>query len=147
MITNDLVIKIIDFNTAKIVINETSQPSQAAGTKDYMSPEIRKAFEIRNQSQYISPEEKEFIEKMEQESIKNFKADIYSIGLTILSLITDKPLFDLNLKKNQSKLKDIIESINHEWLKPILSGMLEFDHNKRYGIKDLMWASTLVSET
>ena len=73
MITNDLVIKIIDFNTAKIVINETSQPSQAAGTKDYMSPEIRKAFEIRNQSQYISPEEKEFIEKMEQESIKNFK--------------------------------------------------------------------------
>ena len=121
MITHDFVIKIIDFNTAKIGIDEKTQLAQAAGTKDYMSPEIREAFESGRQA-----------------NIKEDKADVFSLGLTILSLITNKPLVDLNLKKNESKLQEIIELIRYDWLKPILSGMLEFDYSKRSGLKDLI---------
>ena len=121
MITQDFVIKIIDFNTAKIGIDEKTYLAQAAGTKDYMSPEIRLAFETGQQA-----------------NMKEDKADVFSLGLTILFLLTKDQLVDLNLKKNELKLKQTIANIRYEWLKDILSGMLEFDYTKRSGLKDLI---------
>lgn len=121
MITKNLVIKIIDFNAAKVGINEATLQIAAVGTKDFMSPEMRKGLETKSGA-----------------IIKEDKADVYSLGMTILYLITKEPLVDLNLLENQKKLEKIINSIKYEWLKPILFKMLDYDYISRPGLKDLI---------
>lgn len=121
LITDDFVLKIIDFNAAKVGIDEQTTQAQAVGTKDFMSPELREAFETGKLA-----------------SLKEDKSDVFSLGITILSLVCNEPLIDLNLKKNEMKLLGIVDSIKFEWLKPILKGMLRFDYVMRTGLKQLI---------
>jgi serine/threonine protein kinase len=121
MITQNFIIKIIDFNAAKTGFDERTQQVGAVGTKDFMSPEVRLGFDSQNPVM-----------------LKEDKADVFSLGLTILSLVTNKPLVDLNLEKNQMNLMEIVMSIKYEWLKPILEGMLKFNYYERSGLKDLI---------
>ena len=121
MITKDHVIKIIDFNASKRGIEEMTYQTTAVGTKDFMSPEMRKGLSTNTFG-----------------AMKEDKSDVYSLGMTILYLVTDKPLIDLNLQEKQASLQEIIDSIKYEWLKPVLRKMLEFDYTQRPGLKGLI---------
>ena len=121
MITKNQVIKIIDFNAAKKGINEMTQQISAVGTKDFMSPELRKGL---GNNQMVS--------------MKEDKSDVFSLGMTILYLVIKEPLIDLNLYEKENDLKVIINSIKIEWLKPVLLKMLEFNYTKRPGLKELI---------
>lgn len=123
LVTGDLTIKIIDFNIARTEVHDTTQAAGAFGTLDYMAPEIR----IGKESDC-------------QASFKEDKADVFSLGMTILFLVMDKPESNLNLEVNRGKLQAIVEGIKQSWLKNSLKSMLEFDYKIRASLKTLIRA-------
>lgn len=124
LISNEGKIKIIDFNIAKDISESTVQ-GEAAGTKEYMAPEIREALDAKTAASY-----------------KSDKSDVFSLGMTLLSLLTPEPLIDLNLSKNCNKLYTLANSIRIEWFKVPLRAMLEVNYNKRIGLSELLRAFT-----
>lgn len=116
---NDLCIKIIDFNTSR-ELSYSTVAYDPSGTVEFMAPEVRKAHDTN----------KKVLGKAE-------KADVFSLGLTILFLVTDAPFVGLNLENNKSKLIALINSVKFPWLKEILHKMLDFNVNTRIGLNDL----------
>lgn len=116
---NDLCIKIIDFNTSR-ELSYSTIAYDPTGTIDFMAPEVRLAHD--SNKKVIS---------------KGDKADVFSLGLTILYLVTDAPFAGLNLEQNKSKLIELINTVKFPWLKQILHKMLDFKVNSRIGLNDL----------
>jgi serine/threonine protein kinase len=127
LVTDDLVIKVIDFNIARSSISDVTHVTSAFGTRDFMAPEIKKA-----------------IARGTGASIKNDKADVFSLGMTILYLLVDKFESDLNDESNLNRLTRLIDSIKIDYIKKPLEKMLEFDYNKRASLNELarVWADT-----
>lgn len=123
LVTSDLTIKIIDFNIARTEIHETTQAVGAYGTLDYMAPEIR----IGKQ-------------KESSVSIKEDKADVFSLGMTILYLVLDGPEKSLNLEENRNRLRELIENVRYTWLRDSLRKMLDFDYRTRPSLQHLILA-------
>ena len=121
LISNEGKIKIIDFNVAKENTDVTNL-GVAVGAKDFMAPEVRTALETPNTKAVY----------------KSDKSDVFSLGMTLLSLVTLDSLTDLNLKKNQSRLSSLINSIRFSWFIPVLRRMLDFDYNTRINMNDLL---------
>jgi len=123
LVTSDLTIKIIDFNIAKTEVHDTTQAGGAYGTLDYIAPEIRLGKESDCKT-----------------SFKEDKADVFSLGMTILFLVMDKPESNLNLEMNRKRLGEIIEGIKQSWLKNSLKCMLEWDFRIRASLNSLIKA-------
>ncbi|OMJ75103.1 hypothetical protein SteCoe_25840 [Stentor coeruleus] len=122
LITKDKIIKIIDFNVACEYIDQTYL-SNVAGTKDFMSPEMRKGLE-KNPSQKVF--------------VKQDKSDVFSLGMTLLYLLSTENLCDLNLESRKQSLIAIVNKVQFDWARVILNKMLEFDINNRYSLKKIL---------
>ena len=110
----DAKIKVIDFSISQIseYIEITSSPTNylpIQGTKGYMAPEL----------------EAMLAQGLKSEKFKPGKADVFSLGLTILQMITYKDLTALNIESNNPTLIRIVEEADaNDWVKILLKGML-----------------------
>ena len=110
----DAKIKVIDFSISQISdhIEITSSPTGSfpiQGTKGYMAPEL----------------EAMLAQGLKLEKFKPGKADVFSLGLTILQMITYKDLTALNIESNNPTLIRIVEEADaNDWVKILLKGML-----------------------
>ena len=110
----DAKIKVIDFSISQISdhIEITSSPTGSfpiQGTKGYMAPEL----------------EAMLAQGLKLENFKPGKADVFSLGLTILQMITYKDLTALNIESNNPTLIRIVEEADaNDWVKILLKGML-----------------------
>ena len=111
---NDAKIKIIDFSISQISdhLEITSSPTGSfpiQGTKGYMAPEL----------------EAMLAQGLNGENSNPGKADVFSLGLTILQMITYKDLTALNIESNNPTLIKIVEEADtNKWVKMLLKGML-----------------------
>lgn len=119
LINEDFCIKIIDFNISR-TLSYTTVMYDPTGTVEFMAPEVREAYENKSKV-----------------SVKGEKADVFSLGLTILYLVTDVPFSGLNLEKNKSLLNGLINGLKFNWLKQLLYNMLEFNPNSRIELNQI----------
>ena len=64
-------------------------------------------------------------QKLKNGNFKPGKADVFSLGLTILQMITYKDLNALNIESNNPILIKIVEEADaNDWVKILLKGML-----------------------
>ena len=111
---DDLKIKVIDFSISQISDNTeiTSSPTGSfpiQGTKGYMAPEL----------------EAMLAQGLKLGNFKPSKSDVFSLGLTILQMITYKDLTALNIESNNPTLIKIVEEADtNKWVKMLLKGML-----------------------
>jgi serine/threonine protein kinase len=118
LVTDDLKLKIIDFGIARTGISDTTHATGAFGTKDFMAPEIKQAIGGRA-------------------SLKSDKADVYSLGMTLLYLLVNDFPQDLNSSERQKDLQSLIESVPFKWIQDPLKKMLTFDYKMRADFKTL----------
>jgi Protein kinase domain len=120
MINNDSTIKIIDFNVSK-TLSEITMFGNAVGSLDYMAPEVRKGVGSEGSAVY-----------------KYDKSDVFSLGMTLLFLITTESLANLNQEQNKNELNRLISRIPFDCFKGVLTAMLDFNPNSRPSLKDLV---------
>ena len=110
----DAKIKIIDFSISQLSdhLEITSSPTGSfpiQGTKGYMAPEL----------------EAMLAQRLTRGNFNIDKADVFSLGLTILQMITYKDLTALNIESNNPTLIKIVEEADaNDWVKILLKGML-----------------------
>ncbi len=113
LVTLDGVCRITDFGIARVGDSDHSQTKTGTvmGTWGYMAPEQR----------------------TDAKSV-DARADVYGLGATLYSLLTDRMPMDLfAAERNQSILEGV-----HELLVPILIKATEYDREDRYGsVKEL----------
>ena len=143
-ITSDNAYKIADFDVSKKIerdcygVTQINTKVSISGTKNYMSPELN-AFASGILLEY---------------GIDYNKSDVYSLGITILRMITDKNFLSWNAKNDrlQHDIHDIIdENIDNEKLKKILKSMLVVEPLDRPKFRELkrlcgMQEATVVEE-
>lgn len=121
MMTPKILPKIIDFNVSLHKLSEDFQLSVSndhliEGTVDYMAPEL---IELLFKGQKIG-------------KYQPGRADVFSLGLTFLQLIYQKPVHKLNHKENNEHLMKIVLSLQlDENIKSCLKKMLHVDYKKR----------------
>ena len=122
---NDAKIKIIDFSISQISdhIEITSSPTGSfpiQGTKGYMAPEL----------------EAMLAQRLTRGNFNIDKADVFSLGLTILQMITYKDLTALNIESNNPTLIKIVEEADaNDWVKILLKGMLLPNRKERLSFR------------
>ena len=72
---------------------------------------------------------------------------MFSLGMTMLYLVYDGSIAELNLEINKPKLFEILNLVKFEWLKILLFKMLEFDYNQRPSLEKLIIKSSDASIT
>ena len=130
LINEDFTVKITDFSVSDIKIDfsatRATNTHPIQGTMGYMAPELEHA--IREKAQHAPA-----ITKFNPE-----KADVFSLGLTLLQMRIFEDLTTLNLRENENKLKDIIKLVRPFWFCTLLEHMLEFDPARRSTFKQLL---------
>ncbi|OMJ76789.1 hypothetical protein SteCoe_23762 [Stentor coeruleus] len=119
LITNEGVLKIIDFNAATS-LKSTTIIGNYAGTMSFMAPEILKGLEKGDAT------------------IKQDKPDVFSLGMTLLFLLIKEPINGLNAIGNENKLLEAIKSVPYMSAVNILTKMLEHNPEKRPGMNNLL---------
>jgi Protein kinase domain len=121
IVTSDWKLKIIDFSVSKISeeIEASLCPTRSdaiQGTKGYMAPELEEMLAKNQKEGAYSPG----------------KADVFSLGLTILQLITYQDLTTLNIASENPRLLKLVEELNQpNWIKILLRNMLQLDRKAR----------------
>lgn len=109
-------IKLIDFSISKI--QEEREVTMAAtmehpiqGTRGYMAPELQDSLEAGNRIAKFKPG----------------KADVFSLGMTFLQMITFDELSGLNRSNKNKELMEKVANITGypEWIKVLLKAMLQ----------------------
>ena len=119
LVTVNKDLKIIDFSSAesKEDVDNICEDVIVTGTTIFMAPEIFEAY-------------------MKGEKIVNVdieKADVFSLGLTILKIITCEDLDGLNLKENNHELLKKVENlVIEEKIREVLMAMLQVEPNDRF---------------
>jgi hypothetical protein len=128
LINSENCIKVIDFSTFHLNEHHESSflPTQInpiQGTEGYMAPELREP-QLKGQKNTF---------------FRFGKADVFSLGLTILQIITLEKLDGYNLRDNNSKLMNIVHNCHADlWIKEMLKAMLHPDRKKRASFKQCM---------
>ena len=127
LITNDLYLKIIDFSISCVRTQADATVAATGmhliqGTSGYMAPELED--NLRNPSRTAK--------------FRRNKADVFSLGMTLLQLWTFEELHTLNLRENNSRLMDKVRSINIEWFKTLLFKMLTLNYNDRISFRETL---------
>ena len=119
--------KIIDFSISEVkseveITSMITGANPVQGTKGYMAPELQKCLDSGTTSAKFKPG----------------KADVFSLGITILQLVLMEDLFTLNREENNGRLLERVNSLPIEWLKSLLHSMLALDYHKRKSFKKLL---------
>ena len=131
LVTEEGYLKIIDFGESNLkeLIDMSINPTginYVQGTKGYMAPELEEFCRTAKKG-----------EKPKGRYRKN-KADVFSLGLTILQMCTLEDLFTLNLRENHGRLIDKVKTVRLEWIKSLLFGMLSLNYNDRPSFKQCL---------
>ena len=111
--------KIIDFDVAVFKNSEfdieTMGANPVQGTIGYLAPELEALVAHRKNTGIFSPE----------------KADVFSLGLCFLQLLTMRRLENLNTFSSNAQLMRIVDSLQYEWAKELLRSMLAANYHER----------------
>lgn len=144
--------KISDFGCSKGVLKSSPFIADVKGTMNYMAPEISRLFEL-------SQKLKEMLDPMaylrsiprEQLGYNAFKADIYSLGVILLRMVTSKfPAYFI--KESEGKFSSIGESVYHntnlsEHLCDLLDKLLLDDPIERIGFEEIFNHPWLIDQS
>lgn len=126
LITSTFDLKIIDFSIAEVksVIDTTLITSAAMiqGSKGYMAPELQAALDSGSKSAHINIA----------------KADVFSLGLTLLQIILMEDLAIFNKAENNQALMQKIDKVDTVWMRNVLQKMLCLDHHNRLSFRRLV---------
>ena len=131
---------ISDYNEIEKKSNSVTGQYLIVGTLDYMSPEVLEAFNSKNSFFNFN--------KRISMQINPIKADVYSLGLTILQMLTGEDVKKYQDKKgNQLLLKNIKEKIEIPYLQNMLISMLSINPIDRPTFNNLLgYLSNSVTE-
>lgn len=117
---------IIDFGSAtvnRIDEYDSEIEYKIQGTKGYMSPELLEKLKKKKSGANYSME----------------KADVFSLGMTLLQMSTCEDLDrKLNRKENNETLLSYIKNVPYKWADPILRKMLQVNPANRPTAKELL---------
>ena len=119
--TKDMTLKVIDFGVSHFAkeIEASYSPTVAhpiQGTEGYMAPELTTAL---GNNQRIA-------------NFKPGKSDVFSLGITILQIITLEKLLGFNSAELNPQLLNKVEKLNTEgWIKSLLMKMLDVNRQQR----------------
>lgn len=126
LVTKDEDLKIIDFSISEIKptieATITTNSITIQGTKGYAAPEIQDALE----------------KGLRTANINIAKADVFSLGLTLLQIILMEELATYNQSKNNQLLMQKVELVPIFWMKNILKRMVCLDYHQRLSFRKLM---------
>lgn len=120
-------LKIIDFSVSHMKNQDDASimptginPIQ--GTKGYMAPELEE--NLKNNEK--------------KGKFRRNKADVFSLGITLLQMYTLEDLYTLNLRENNGRLMEKVKIVSIEWLKTLLYNMLREDYHQRPSFKQCL---------
>jgi Protein kinase domain len=88
---------------------------------------------------YCAPEIQDMLDKnLKAGTIRRGKADVFSLGLTILQLVLMENLVMLNRFDTNVRLLEKVNTVKIEWVKILLSKMLQADYNNRPSFKEAL---------
>ena len=127
LVADNFEIKIIDFSISEVkesmeFTSWITEEHPVQGTKGYMAPELQDCFDKGISTAKFDLE----------------KADVFSLGMTILQLVLLEDLFTLNRSENNYRLLGKLDSVPFEWLKYLLHSMLQVDYHKRFRFRRLL---------
>jgi serine/threonine protein kinase len=116
-------LKIIDFSISSEKIDEEyTGVNLIQGTVGYMAPELEESLR-KNQK---------------EAKYKISKADVFSLGLTILQMYTLQNLSTLNSRQNHERLIEKVNEVRIEWLRTLLGKMLRINYNERPSFRECL---------
>jgi tRNA A-37 threonylcarbamoyl transferase component Bud32 len=126
LVSNDFEFKIIDFSISEI--------------KEQIDTTLPTDFNvIQGTSGYVAPELQKLLEKGERNGTYNVaKADVFSLGLTILQIICMEDFGMLNHEEYNERLMKKVEQVKINWIRLILEKMLHVDYSQRKSFKYLV---------
>lgn len=122
LVGKDNLLKITDFN---LVTNKKYNTS-VQGSPGYMAPEIQEAYDKHAKNQDFTLR------------YRSSKADVYSLGLLFLQISSLYSVRNLNTHKQQGELLRDIARLPYDWLRRLLTRMLDYDYTTRYSMKRLL---------
>ena len=116
--------KIIDFSVSVIkntdMTDNITGINPVQGTIGYMAPELEALRALRQNTGTFSPE----------------KADVFSLGIVFLQILTLKKLEGLNTFDKSTTLMNMVGSLQCDWAKRLLGPMLASDYRQRPRFRD-----------
>jgi hypothetical protein len=137
--TDEGYLKIIDFSISSLKTQSDATVLatgliEIQGTVGYMAPELEESYRYNEK----------------KAKYRKNKADVFSLGITILQMCTLENLMTLNQKDNHERLMEKVNSVRYEWLKTLLTRMLKLNYNLRPTFKecllDMPRSNTLITE-
>lgn len=116
-------IKVIDFNVSVIDQNEFTYDNPVIGTRCYMPPELIELMDKGVSSANFNPE----------------KADVFSLGLTFLEIVTLQGYTETCNRNNHEKILERVQNCDaKDWIKKLLNSMLKLDPRQRKSFRELI---------
>ena len=69
---------------------------------------------------------------------KRNKADVFSLGITLMQMYTLEELHTLNYEENNPKLMTMVQKLPLPWLSTLLNKMLQLSYRERPSFKNCM---------
>lgn len=127
LVTDNWVLKIIDFSISHL---KTEFDATVAATGVHL---------IQGTQGYMAPELEENLKSKDRKArYRRNKADVFSLGITLLQMYSLEELFTLNYRENNSRLMEKVSAVKIEWFKTLLSKMLQVDYVNRPTFKECM---------
>ncbi|OMJ66291.1 hypothetical protein SteCoe_36917 [Stentor coeruleus] len=127
LVDNNWNIKIIDYS-----ISVVSHESLTGGETSGIHP-------LQGTAGYMAPEIVEGIKKGEKKGIfKMSRADVFSLGLSFLQMLTLQNYTDYNTIEKNGLLMQEVAKLRYPWAQPMLSAMLKADPNSRPKFRELL---------
>jgi hypothetical protein len=124
-------IKLIDYGSMRMAdeTNRQAKVNEVRGTKHYMAPEVEAADRNdRKECQYLIS-----------------RADVFSLGITILEIVTNVNIQGLNCREKHQQLMKIVNNLSLPWVKELLEKMLRLEPQNRPSFSELLFYSPGIS--
>lgn len=96
-------------------------------------------YEIKGTHGYISPDlEVLLAEGSTRGKFRKGRSDVFSLGMTILQLVTTEQVYSLTLPENYSNLQSLMATVPYSWCRKLLEKMLNPSYHKRLSFRKLL---------